>query len=55
MKLRRRTFRLVVAAAITIGVAVVAAANAHLVYVAITSQPKCITADPPLQPARKLC
>jgi hypothetical protein len=39
----RRSKRLLIAAAIAIGAAGFAAANIHLVYVAITSQPDCVS------------
>ncbi len=39
---RRSTFRLLIIAAVVI-VSVLLVANAHLVYVAFTSQPDCVT------------
>lgn len=47
---RRLVVALVVAAA-----ALFAAANAHLVYVAVASQPACVQTDPALPPARRSC
>lgn len=38
----RRRVRLVVALAVSAGLVVILAANAHLVYVAVTSQPECV-------------
>lgn len=38
----RRCTRLVIALAVTTGLALILFANAHLVYVAVISQPECV-------------
>ncbi|WP_245450930.1 hypothetical protein [Borborobacter arsenicus] len=39
---RRTRIRLIVGACIAVGLAVFVAANVHLVYVSVTSQPDCV-------------
>lgn len=59
---RRRPYgRLLIGLAVLAGVLVLAGANAHLVYVAATSQPDCVThaklpsADGPYRAAKSSC
>ena len=59
---RRKRIKIAVVIIVSAGIAVFAAANAHLVYVAVTSQPECVPhgkagapTGGPLQAAKSSC